>query len=220
MTKTRSYTKGPGVLGAALLLAVGVLGAVFAASPAGATLPGANGKIAYANGGIWGAGPGGENPTRLTSSIVDADPSWSPDGERLAYESCATSGFYPCDSDKRNVSLVNPDGTGRVDLTSGMRSSCDDNTTSRVVEPAWSPDGTRIAFASSAERCRMEIYAMDADGQGPPLRGGDQRGGRAAELVAGRTGDRLQPQLRHRVGRSPRRSASSAREKGILGAWL
>ncbi len=200
------------MLGAALLLAVGALGAVLAAGPAGATLPGANGKIAYANGGIWVAGPGGENPTRLTSSIMDADPSWSPDGkriaftrlngcqnpecvfgdvwvmdadgtdqsfvtkgfnpswspdgERLAYESCATSGFYPCDSDKRNVSLVNPDGTGRVDLTSGMRSSCYDNTTSREVEPAWSPDGTRIAFASSAERCRMEIYAMDADGTG------------------------------------------------------
>ena len=212
MTKTRSWTTGPGVLGAALLLAVGVLGAVLAAGPAGATLPGANGKIAYANGGIWVAGPGGENPTRLTSSIMDADPSWSPDGkkiaftrfngcqnpecvfgdvwvmdadgtdqsfvtkgfnpswspdgERLAYESCATSGFYPCDSDRRNVSLVNPDGTGRVDLTSGMRSSCNDNTTSREVEPAWSPDGTRIAFASSAERCRMEIYAMDADGTG------------------------------------------------------
>ncbi len=52
MTKTRSYTKGPGALVAALLLAVGVLGAVLAAGPAGATLPGANGKIAYANGGI------------------------------------------------------------------------------------------------------------------------------------------------------------------------
>ena len=208
----RYWTARRGVLGAALVLAVGVLGALWAAGPAGATLPGGNGKIAYANGGIWVAGPGGENPTRLTSSVMDADPSWSPDGEkiaftrlngcrepecvfgdvwvmdadgtdqrfvtkgfnpswspdgeRLAYESCATSGFYPCDNDKRNVSLVNPDGTGRVDLTSGMRAACNANTTSREVEPAWSPDGTRIAFASSAERCRMEIYAMDADGTG------------------------------------------------------
>jgi hypothetical protein len=65
--------EGTRVLGAALLLALGVPGALGAAGPAGATLPGANGKIAYANGGIWVAGPGGENPPRLTSSIMDAD---------------------------------------------------------------------------------------------------------------------------------------------------
>jgi len=72
-----------GVLGAALLLAVGVLSALWAAGPAGATLPGGNGKIVYANGGIWVAGSGGENPARLTSSIMDADPSWSPDGDEI-----------------------------------------------------------------------------------------------------------------------------------------
>jgi len=197
------------MLGAALLLAVAAL---TAAGPAGATLPGGNGKIAYANVGIWVAGPVGENPTRLTSSIRDADPSWSPDGkqiaftrlngcqdpecvfgdvwvmdadgtdqrlvtkgfnpswspdgEKLAYESCTTSGLYPCDNDKRNVSLVNPDGTGRVDLTAGMRSPCNANTTSREVEPTWSPDGKKIAFISSAQNCRYEVYAMNADGTG------------------------------------------------------
>ena len=214
MTDAKRLWQGGGALVAAVLLSGAALGvaALTLAEPAGATLPGGNGKIAYANGGIWVAGPGGENPTRLTSSIMDADPSWSPDGgqiaftrlngcrdpecvfgdvwvmdadgtdarfvtkgfnpswspdgERLAYESCATGGFYPCDSDRRNVSLVNPDGTGRVDLTAGMRAACNDNTPSREVEPAWSPDGTRIAFASAAERCRMEIYAMDADGTG------------------------------------------------------
>lgn len=197
------------MLGAALLLAVAAL---TAAGPAGATLPGGNGKIAYANVGIWVAGPVGENPTRITSSIRDGDPSWSPDGkqiaftrlngcqdpecvfgdvwvmdadgtdqrlvtkgfnpswspdgEKLAYESCTTSGLYPCDNDKRNVSLVNPDGTGRVDLTAGMRSPCNANTTSREVEPTWSPDGKKIAFISSAQNCRYEVYAMNADGTG------------------------------------------------------
>lgn len=167
MTEIRLRTKRLRVLGAALLLAVGALGALWSTGPAGATLLGANGKIAYADGGIWVGGPGGENQARPTSSIIDADPSWSPDGkqiaftrlngcrepecvfgdvwvmdadgtdprfvrkdfnpswspdgERLAYESCSTSDLYPCDSDKRNVSLVNPDGTGRVDLTSAMR---------------------------------------------------------------------------------------------------
>ena len=36
------------------------------------------------------------------------------------------------------------------------------------VEPAWSPDGTRIAFASTRDG-RYELWAVDAGG-GEPLR--------------------------------------------------
>lgn len=211
--RTVRPTKRFGIVGAVLLLAVVAAGlaALAAAGPAEATLPGHNGKIAYANGGIWIAGPRGENPTRLTSNFLDRDPSWSPDGkqiafsrlrtdcvdcvfsdvwvmdadgtdqrrvtggfnpawspdgESIAYESCARRGPFPCDRDKRNVSVVNPDGTDRVDLTAGMRSPCNGNVTSEDVEPAWSPDGKSIAFVSSAENCRYEVYVMDANGAG------------------------------------------------------
>ena len=205
----------PKVRGWSALLAATVVLAmamVFGGEPAEATKPGINGKIAYANSGIWVAGPGGENPTRLTSSIMDGapswspdgrriaftrfngctdpacvfgdvwvmdadgtdqrpvvegfNPSWSPDGKKLAYESCARSGLYPCDNDKRNVSLVNPDGSGRKDLTAGMASPCNSGVTSLEKEPAWSPDGKEIAFVSSAQGCALEIYTMNADGTG------------------------------------------------------
>ena len=71
----RRIGKRVGTPGLPLLLAAGVLGLSAGAGPAGTTLPGGNGKIAYANGGIWAAGPGGEDPPRLTPSIMDGDPS-------------------------------------------------------------------------------------------------------------------------------------------------
>jgi len=69
----------------ALLLAMTVLCAVAAVPLAEATLPGINGKIAFANGGIWAMRQGAEEPTRLTSNVMDRDPSWSPDGTRIAF---------------------------------------------------------------------------------------------------------------------------------------
>jgi len=51
---------------------------------------------------------------------------------------------------------MNADGTGVTALTA------DSATEGR---PAWSPDGTTIAFASDRDG-NYEIYAMNADGSG------------------------------------------------------
>jgi hypothetical protein len=52
------------------------------------------------------------------------------------------------------IHLVNSDGSGAVALTSGP-ADC---------EPAWSPDGRRIAFVRGCDGQARDIHVMDADG--------------------------------------------------------
>jgi hypothetical protein len=53
------------------------------------------------------------------------------------------------------VYLINADGSSRTALTSNSASD---------VQPVWSPDGTKITFASNRDGYDFEIYTMDADG--------------------------------------------------------
>src|SRR6185437_16651927 len=80
------------VLGSiAAALAVAVL-AVAGSDEGGASFPGANGRIAYAYGdsayedAIWTANADGTSPTKLTTGTSDREPSFSPDGSRIAFE--------------------------------------------------------------------------------------------------------------------------------------
>ena len=57
---------------------------------------------------------------------------------------------------KGEIFVMNPDGTGRTQLTS--------NTTDDT-SPRWSPDGSRIVFTSERDG-NYEIYIMSADGSG------------------------------------------------------
>jgi dipeptidyl aminopeptidase/acylaminoacyl peptidase len=84
---------------------------------------------------------------------------WSPDGRRIAFASrpdrCLT-GPPPCYSSESDIYVMNADGSGKRKLTHNRRIN---------AEPAWSPDGRKIAFASTQNRNR-DIYVMNADGSG------------------------------------------------------
>jgi Tol biopolymer transport system component len=97
----------------------------------------------------------GSNPKRLTADTQDeTDPSWSPDGSRLAYQG---------DLNGSAVYVINADGTGekRLSPTPGLD-----------VSPSWSPDGTKIIYARlySAplpnQAPMTDVRIMNADGTG------------------------------------------------------
>lgn len=79
----------------------------------------------------------------------DFDPTWSPDGERIAFTS-----FRDFLGD---IYVIGVDGAGEVNIT---------NNPARKAQPAWSPNGTRIAFVRTTFELNHEIAVMDAGGGG------------------------------------------------------
>ncbi len=92
-------------------------------------------------------------PVRLLSSTrVDYNAQYSPDGKRIAFHSTRSGGseIWVCDSDGSNARQL-------TFLQSPITGS-----------PRWSPDGTRIVFDSNVEG-QFDLYTISADG-GKPLR--------------------------------------------------
>jgi uncharacterized repeat protein (TIGR01451 family) len=79
------------------------------------------------------------------------DPSWSPDGQRLAIT-------FPDNSESSTIHVVNVDGSGGVALTDSGHD----------YGPTFSNDGSRIAFTSSRREDPSDtgdrVYLMNADG--------------------------------------------------------
>jgi len=135
-----------------------VLAAVAATGPAGATVPGANGKIAFSrvlsglNGEIYAVNGDGTGLTRLTRNRDwDSTPAWSPDGTKIAFQSLRGPG---------GIYVMNADGSGVRRLT-----------TNRFDEdPDWSPDGAKLAFSRPVGKRPLdknyEVFVVNVDGTG------------------------------------------------------
>ena len=88
----------------------------------------------------------GNNQERITTSHVDTNfPAPSPNGRRIA---------VAYDSPDGGIFMINDDGTWEFAITSGIV----------AFEPAWSPDGKKIAFCKQINDWSYNIYVMDVDG--------------------------------------------------------
>jgi len=87
----------------------------------------------------------GKNPRNVTNNpAFDGWPSWSPDGERLAFASNRGGSDY-------NVYTMRFDGTEVRQLT---------NLKGRCTSPKWAPGGSKISFDHAAYgHCGIMVVA-------------------------------------------------------------
>jgi len=121
---------------------------------------GANGRIAFTKQRPYDGGPGqiylanadGTGLVALTTTrgwgSNNAQPTWSPDGGQIAFESNRRG-----DTDLWTVA---PDASGLKELTFSPGFDGD---------PSWNPSGTKIAFETNRNG-KYDIYVISADGTG------------------------------------------------------
>jgi len=87
---------------------------------------------------------------QLTSDSTSRNPSWSPDGNSIAFEGRGGGDDY----NKYNIYVMDSNGANIRQLTNNDRS----------FHPVWSPDGRSITFMYAPDDGDLEFRAMDADG--------------------------------------------------------
>jgi Tol biopolymer transport system component len=121
-------------------------------------------------GDIWVAALDGSPPAQLTSGPeTDADPDWSPRADEIAF-----SRTQPVLAMPRDIHAVRV-ADGRIRKITDESAADEGCFGRRASEPAWSPDGSHIAYeleeggsstCSPSRGHQVKIYAVGADGTG------------------------------------------------------
>ena len=127
----------------------------------------ADSKIAFVsdrngNSEIYVMNADGSNPINLTNHLAgDSQPSWSPDGKKIAFQSARdeTQPRPAISIPSSEIYVMNADGANPINLT---------NHPAHGDFLSWSPDGRNIAFQSERKGDESsEIYVMNANGANP-----------------------------------------------------
>lgn len=94
----------------------------------------------------------GTNVTRLTFSGGNTNPSWSPDGQHIAYRHSEPPDIFGY------IQIMN------INDSSTIQISADIVTSDVLSAPTWSPDSSQIAFVSATEDCAHAINVVNTDG--------------------------------------------------------
>ena len=97
-----------------------------------------------------------------TNTDVDASPSWSPDGKRIVFTRIVDHGT---DEVRSGIFVMDAAGGGEVQVAQTARPTFD-------LSPAWSPDGSMIAFtraspSAGSENPSAAVYLVHLDGRTP-----------------------------------------------------
>jgi Tol biopolymer transport system component len=122
-------------------------------------------------GDIWVMDPDGSNQTNLTPTAPDANnfdeyqPTWAPSGAQLAFVREVRKEDLPGQiiSEQSDIFVMGANGDNATNIT---------QTEADERDPAWSPDGAKIAF-SGVRNGGEEILTMDTDGQNEEILTGD-----------------------------------------------
>lgn len=143
-----------------ILTGPAVVAAVLVATPAQATFPGGNGRIAYQDAHadvpqISSVDPNGSGLAQLTSGPrANQYPAWSADGSDIVY--VRSRGV---EAGRHVIMTMNANGSGKTSIFRARPGR------KEILGPAWSPDGTQIVFCAEGRRPPV-LFVVGADGSG------------------------------------------------------
>ncbi len=121
---------------------------------------------------IWTMNEDGSGRKKITNRPGwDGLPRWSPDGKKIAFVSEVRNSKGDLSYE---ISVINADGSGMKQLTDSATWNPDTNTSDDTEilgwnsAPTWSPDSSKILFASNRDSSSLSpvLYIMNADGSG------------------------------------------------------